>query len=201
MKTLLISFALAASALASAVPSSGFSSSCPASERVLVETHNVTAGGHEFQVSTKACSAEILAAHSAQESKELQKRQTFDSCVGETMTFGCFGAGAGPTLADCTALSSAMVAAFEQPGQPILFTVLAGFVQEFSHGTCLYAWINENPAGTVTLQYCYSSVSQDLGLTAANNCLPRGDLGGFATASNPQLIPASLDWVFEVVHS
>ncbi|KAJ7433613.1 hypothetical protein B0H11DRAFT_1939315 [Mycena galericulata] len=86
-------------------------SSCKASDRVLVSTRNVTAAGHEFQVSTKACSADVL------NSRAIEKRQVFDVCNnGETQNFECVAGGVGPTFTDCDNLSAAIEAAFEQPG-------------------------------------------------------------------------------------
>jgi hypothetical protein len=53
----------------------GMLSSCPASDRVLVETRNfTTAAGHNIKISTKACSADVLATRS------LEKRQTINVC-------------------------------------------------------------------------------------------------------------------------
>ncbi|KAJ7690194.1 hypothetical protein B0H17DRAFT_1065235 [Mycena rosella] len=190
----LLSFASAV--VSSIVPARGLSS-CIAQDRVLVETRNVTAAGHEFQVLTKACSADVL------NSRAVQKRQTFNSCAaGETTTYTCVtNEGAGPLLADCTALSAAIVAAFEQAGEPTLFTVSPQFVQEFSLGTCLYAWINQNPVGGATLQCSYSYVTGVLAFNLDESCIVPGDTGGFTTVSNPQLVPASLEWNFEVLHS
>ncbi|KAJ7884937.1 hypothetical protein B0H13DRAFT_1889771 [Mycena leptocephala] len=187
---------LASVVVSSAITARGVSS-CKASDRVLVDTQTVTAAGHKFQVSTKACSADALA------SRSLEKRVTFNSCAaGETTTYTCVtNQGVGPLEADCVALSNAIVAAFEGPGQPTLFTVSPQFAQEFSLGTCLWAWINNNPVGGATLQYCYSGLTGVLGFNLDNSCIVPGDTGGFVTASNPLLVSASLDWVFEVLHS
>ncbi|KAF7344260.1 hypothetical protein MVEN_01717300 [Mycena venus] len=187
---------LASTVVSSAIPARGIFS-CIAQDRVLVETRNVTAGGHEFQVSTKACSADVLT------SRAVEKRQVFNSCAaGETTTFTCVtNEGVGPLASDCSALTAAIVAAFEQSGDPALFTVSPQFVQEFSLGTCLYAWINQNPVGGATLQCSYSYVTSVLAPTLDSDCVTQGDTGGFTTVSNPQLVPASLDWNFEVIHS
>ncbi|KAJ7921727.1 hypothetical protein B0H13DRAFT_1866508 [Mycena leptocephala] len=162
---------LASVVVSSAITARGVSS-CKASDRVLVDTQTVTAAGHKFQVSTKACSADALA------SRSLDKRVTFNSCAaGETTTYTrVHQPRSRPARGRLVALSNAIVAAFEDQA----------FVQEFSLGTCLWAWINNNPVGGATLQYCYSGLLYR----------PR-DTGGFVTASNPLLVPASLDWVFE----
>ncbi|KAJ6540524.1 hypothetical protein B0H19DRAFT_1269097 [Mycena capillaripes] len=150
-----------------------------------------------FLISTKACSADGVT------SRSVEKRQVFNSCAaGEATTFTCVtNQGVGPLLADCTALSSAIVAAFEQPGQPSLFTVSPQFAHKFSLGTCLYAWINQNPVGGATLQCSYSYVTSFLAFNLDESCIVPGDTGGFTTVSSPQLVPASLDWNFEVLHS
>lgn len=150
-------------------------SSCHASDRVLVDTHSVTAGGYEFQVSTKACSADVLQ-FSSPSSRTLQKRTTFATC-GFGGAFECIrNEGIVPLPADCLALNNAFIAAFIGPTRnchlhcslctflnpniyvvPTLFTVPPQFVQEFSLGTCLWAWINENPntVNGATLTECY----------------------------------------------
>ncbi|KAJ7921711.1 hypothetical protein B0H13DRAFT_2318222 [Mycena leptocephala] len=157
---------LASVVVSSAITARGVSS-CKASDRVLVDTQTVTAAGHKFQVSTKACSADALA------SRSLEKRVTFNSCAaGETTTYTCVtNQGVGPLKADCVALSNAIVAAFEGPSQPTLFTVSPQFVQEFSLGTCLWAWINNNPACGATLQYCYSGLTGVLAFNLDNSCI------------------------------
>ncbi|KAJ7442340.1 hypothetical protein B0H11DRAFT_2292079 [Mycena galericulata] len=124
-------------------------SSCKASDRVLVSTRNVTAAGHDFQVSTKACSADVL------NSRAIEKRQVFDVCNNGERVAG----GAGPTFTDCDNLSAAMAAAFEQPGDPTLFVVDPQFAQEFTLGTCLWAFINDNPVGGAILEFCYVEVA------------------------------------------
>ncbi|KAJ7648331.1 hypothetical protein DFH06DRAFT_1332567 [Mycena polygramma] len=170
---------------------------CAAENRVLVDARTVTAAGHKFQIATKACSADVLA------SRPLEKRLTFNSCnVTELLPFTCVtNQGPGPLLADCAALQTAIVAAFEGPGQPPLFTVAPQFVQEFSLGTCLWAWINNNPVNGATLQYCYSALTNTLGPGIDNSCIAAGDTGGFIVPSNPALDPRSLAWAFEVLHS
>ncbi|KAJ6534657.1 hypothetical protein DFH09DRAFT_1369766 [Mycena vulgaris] len=179
----------------SATPSPGFVPSCKASDRVLVETRNVTAAGHEIQISTKACSADVLASHS------VAKRQVFNACTGETTTFTCVtNQGAGPLEADCVALENALPAFAAAQSNPFSFTVQPQFVQEFTLGTCLWAWINTNPVGGATLQYCYVGVEAN-GVTLDGNCIFAGDTGGVAIPSNPLLNPVVLAWVFEVLHS
>ncbi|KAJ6502834.1 hypothetical protein C8R47DRAFT_1106912 [Mycena vitilis] len=68
---------LASIVLSSDVPvqADNFQSSCKAEDRVLIETRNVSAAGHEFQVSTKACSPD------AGVSRPLEKRETLDACI------------------------------------------------------------------------------------------------------------------------
>ncbi|KAJ7618903.1 hypothetical protein DFH06DRAFT_1236724 [Mycena polygramma] len=177
-------------------------SACPAADRVLVETRNITAAGHEFQVSTKACSAAVLGSRAA-----LEKRITFNSCAaGEKQTFTCVtNQGVGPTAADCDALETAMKAAYLQPGEPALFTVNPQFVQEFSLGTCLWAWFNTNPVGGAILEYCYADLTNILGADLDMSCIDPGntaiDTGGYVIPSNPALDQRSLAWVFEVLHS
>ncbi|KAJ7144287.1 hypothetical protein C8R44DRAFT_973870 [Mycena epipterygia] len=73
-------------------------------------------------------------------------------------------------------------------------------VQKFSRGTCLYAWINQNPMGGAVLQCSYGYVTSFLAFNLDESCILGGDTGGFTTVSNPQLVPASLDWNFEVLH-
>ncbi|KAJ6527236.1 hypothetical protein DFH09DRAFT_1186968, partial [Mycena vulgaris] len=173
----------------------GASSATPSSDRVLAETRNVTAAGHEIQISTKACSAEVLASHS------VAKRQVFNACAGgETTTFTCVtNQGAGPLEADCVALENTLTAFagtqidLKLP-HPFSFTVLPQFVQEFTLGTCLWAWINTNPVGGATLQYCYVGLEAN-GVTLDGNCIFPGDTGGVAIPSNPQLNPVVLAWV------
>ncbi|KAF7367597.1 hypothetical protein MSAN_00823000 [Mycena sanguinolenta] len=173
-------------------------SSCKAEDRVLVDSRNVTAGGYEFQVSTKACSAAVLT------SRVFQKRVYYNSCAsGETLTstYTCVtNQGTGPLEADCVSLSNALTAAYEGPGDPTLFTVSPQYAQEFSYGTCLWAWINQNPVGGAALEYCYSGLNV-MGFNLDQSCIVNGDTGGYVIPSNPQLVPASLNWVFEVLHS
>ncbi|KAJ7473846.1 hypothetical protein B0H11DRAFT_2195513 [Mycena galericulata] len=164
--------------------------SCKASDRVLVSTRNVTAAGHEFQVSTKACSADVL------NSRALEKRQVFDLCNnGETLNFECVvGEGAGPLLGDCDNLEQAIIAAFEEPGDP-------QFAQEFSLGTCLWAWINDNPVGGAVLEFCYSELTSELGPLLIDDCIIDGVTGGIAFPSGINFVPAALEWTFEVLRA
>ncbi|KAJ7458241.1 hypothetical protein FB451DRAFT_1372370 [Mycena latifolia] len=188
---------LASLAVSSATPSQGILSSCNARDRVLVETRNVTAAGHEIQISTKACSADVLTTRSLKESL------TFNACTG----------GPGPLESDCASLESALPAAvaaasgdslpswpwmfpeFDYSG-PTMFTVAPQFVQEFTLGTCLWAWINNNPINGATLQYCYVGVEVHGG-NIDELCIIPGDTGGVAIPSNPQLNPVVLAWIFE----
>jgi len=188
---------LASAVVSSTIPVQGISA-CRAQDRVLVESHTVTAGGHEFTMSTKACSEDALKSVGG-----VDKRLVFNSCAsGETTTFTCVtNEGVGPLASDCTALSAAIVAADEQAGDATLFSVSPQFVQEFSLGTCLYAWINQNPVGGPILECSYSYTTFDLAFNLDESCISNGDTGGFTTVSNPALVPASLDWNFEVLHS
>ncbi|KAJ6571159.1 hypothetical protein B0H19DRAFT_1255150 [Mycena capillaripes] len=188
---------LASLVVSSARPSQGLLSSCLAQDRVLVETRNVTAAGHEIQISTKACSADVLAASS----RSLHKRQVFNACEGETTTYTCvINQGIGPLRTDCAALEAALPAFLASEGGPTSFTVSPQFVQEFTLGTCLWAWINTNPVGGATLQYCYVGVEVN-GANLDNDCIVPGDTAGVAIPSNPQLNPVVLAWAFEVLHS
>ncbi|KAJ7921452.1 hypothetical protein B0H13DRAFT_1866613 [Mycena leptocephala] len=130
----------------------GVLSSCNARDRVLVETRNVTVAGHEIQISTKACSADVLT------SRSLEKRQVINTCAGG-QTFSCVvNQGIGPLEADCAALEAALPPFLASEGNPPTFTVSPQFAQEFTLGTCLWAWINTNPVGGITLQYCYQNL-------------------------------------------
>jgi len=127
---------------------------------------------------------------------------TFNTC-GIGGGFDCVtNQGPGPLEADCVALSNAIVAAFAQPGQSPDFAVVPQFAQEFSLGTCLWAWINENPVGGAILQACYADLTQFLG-SVLNECIVAGDTGGFVIPGtfNPHEFPAGLDWTFEILHS
>ncbi|KAJ7473850.1 hypothetical protein B0H11DRAFT_2236331 [Mycena galericulata] len=161
-------------------------SSCKASDRVLVSTRNVTAAGHEFQVSTKACSADVL------NSRALQKRQVFDLCNnGETVNFECVvGEGAGPLFNDCANLEEAIIAAFEQPGDNTLFSVEPQFAQEFSLGSCLWAWINDNPVGGAILDFCFSEVT-NIGAILNDDCIIDGVTAGIAFPSGVNFVEAA----------
>ncbi|KAJ6527201.1 hypothetical protein DFH09DRAFT_1186909 [Mycena vulgaris] len=128
---------------------------------------------------------------------EARNGQVFNACAGgETTRFTCMAnQGAGPLEADCVALENALPA-FAATQNPFSFTVLPQFIQEFALGTCLFAWINTNPVGGATLQYCYAGVEAN-GITLDGNCIFPGDTGGVAIPSNPQLNPVVLAWVFE----
>ncbi|KAJ7751453.1 hypothetical protein B0H16DRAFT_1460356 [Mycena metata] len=197
--------AFVALVVSSAVPATevqGVSStSCKAADRVLLKTHNVTAGGHEFQVSTKACSADVLALSSQSQPRAIEKRQSFTVC-GIGGEFRCVvGQGVGPLEADCAALSSAVIAAFEETGDSGVFSVAPQFVQELSLGTCLWAWINENPvSGGAVLQECYSTLTSFLA-PDLNSCILNADTGGFVIPEtlNVGFDPRILEWTFECV--
>jgi hypothetical protein len=93
------------------IPAQGVLSSCNARDRVIVETRNVTVGGHEIQISTKACSADVLA------SPSLEKRLVLNAC-GNDDTFTCVleGGVPGPVRSDCTALENALPAFLASEG-------------------------------------------------------------------------------------
>ncbi|KAF7359058.1 hypothetical protein MSAN_01246800 [Mycena sanguinolenta] len=175
----------------------GVSPSCQAQDRVLVKSRTLSVDGHEIQISTKACSADVLEASR----RPLAKRQVFDACEGETTTYTCVtNEGTGPLEADCAALQTALPAALANEGNPSSFEVPPQFAEEFSLGTCLWAFINENPVGGATLSYCYVGVEVN-GENLDESCIVPGDTGGFTTVSNPNLNPIVLDWTFEVLHS
>ncbi|KAJ7775979.1 hypothetical protein DFH07DRAFT_766917 [Mycena maculata] len=123
-----------------------------------------------WTVSSKACSAEALASHA------LEKRQTGDSCIISEKKVIC-AAGTAPTASDCDALETAIITAFDQPG-------------EFSLGTCLWSWVNNNPVGGATLEYCYSDLVDE-------TCVDSGDLGVIEPL-DPTLSPV-FDWFLECV--
>ncbi|KAJ7673725.1 hypothetical protein DFH06DRAFT_1467189 [Mycena polygramma] len=194
---LVLSLYLASVVVSSTVPAP--LSSCKAENRVLVETRNITAGGYEFQVSTKACSPDVGTP------RTLEKRETLNACIAENLSFNCVtgGAARGPLGADCGHLELAVVAAFQKPGasDPPGFTVDPQFAAEFALGTCLWAWINENPVGGPTLEFCYSELSTTLGPTLDFDCVINAGLngytGGFVVPSSATADPRALDWVFE----
>ncbi|KAJ7218373.1 hypothetical protein GGX14DRAFT_541362 [Mycena pura] len=199
-------FAFVTLVVSSAVPApSASSTSCKAADRVLVETHTVTAGGHELQVSTKACSADVLALSQSQP-RAIEKRQFFNIC-GSEGEFQCVvGQGVGPLEADCVALSNAIVAMFEAGanGANAVFTVAPQFVQEFSLGTCLWAFINENPVtGGFLMEECYSTLTEFLAPALMEDCVATGETAGFVIPEtlNKNTNPLFLDWTFEILHS
>ncbi|KAJ7764331.1 hypothetical protein B0H16DRAFT_1687743 [Mycena metata] len=178
----------------------GASTACKAADRVLVANRTVTAGSHEFQVATKACSADVLALSAHSKPRAIEKRQTFTICEISGANECVVGQGAGPLEADCAALSSAVVAAFEGAGESGVFTVAPQFVQELSLGTCLWAWINENPvSGGASLEECYSTVTGVLAANLNGQCILNGDTGGFIIPEtlNVGLDPRVLEWTFE----
>ncbi|KAJ7833854.1 hypothetical protein B0H14DRAFT_2591212 [Mycena olivaceomarginata] len=99
--------------------------------------------------------------------------------------------GIGPLESDCATLEAALPAAIAAAGGPTSFTVPPQFVQEFTLGTCLWAWFNTNPLNGATLQYCYD-VLEIHGKNLDLDCITRGDTGGFAIPNNPQLNPVVL---------
>ncbi|KAJ7730407.1 hypothetical protein B0H16DRAFT_1696918 [Mycena metata] len=206
MKPSFLTFTLISLFVSSVVFAQGAAlTSCKAADRVLINNRTVSAGGHEFQVSTKACSADVLALSSRSHSRAIEKRDTFTTC-GIGGEFRCVvGQGVGPLAADCAALSNAVVAAFESNTGPALdtFTVPPQFVQELSLGTCLWAWINENPVtGGAVLQECYSTLTGFLA-PDLNSCITAADTGGFVIPGtlNTGFDPRILEWTFEILHS
>ncbi|KAJ7730316.1 hypothetical protein B0H16DRAFT_1469664 [Mycena metata] len=174
----------------------GVLSSCPASDRVLVETRNfTTAAGHNIQISTKACSADVLATRS------LEKRQTINVYSG----------GIAPTRSDCLNLQEEFPELIEEEGgncflsprymyfefdssDPTFFVLEPQFVQEFTLDTCLWTWVNENVVGGANLEYCFSGVASN-GNFLNENCIGEGDSGGFITTTTNN---AAQFWVQEI---
>ncbi|KAJ7672022.1 hypothetical protein B0H17DRAFT_1141309 [Mycena rosella] len=165
---------------------------CKASDRVLIETRNVTAGGHTIQISTKACSAEAVA------SRGLAKRQVQNACVAETINFECLIGGTAPLAADCTALESAVPAALAAEGNPTFFELAPQTVEEFTLGTCLWAWVNNNPVGGATLEFCFSEV-EEIGEILDSGCIAAGETGGLALPSSATVPASELAWFQEFV--
>ncbi|KAJ7838564.1 hypothetical protein B0H13DRAFT_1911678 [Mycena leptocephala] len=137
-------------------------------------------------------------------SRAIEKRDNFNVCNLSGSNHCVINEGTGPLEADCLALSNAIVAAFEESNRNCLpanaiFSVAPQFVQEFSLGTCLWAWINENPVNSgVNLQECYETLTFVLG-NNLNSCIIAGDTGGFAIPAtlNTNENPAALDWTFD----
>ncbi|KAF9073514.1 hypothetical protein BDP27DRAFT_1360149 [Rhodocollybia butyracea] len=98
------------------ISAQSFPSACQASDRVLVETRNITVSGKTLQISKKACSADIVAPRS------LEKRQVLESCE-------CF---TGPVLEDCVELTTSL----ELSSEPEFFEVAPGFAETFTFQTC-----------------------------------------------------------------
>ncbi|KAJ7260662.1 hypothetical protein C8J57DRAFT_1319187 [Mycena rebaudengoi] len=179
---------LAALAVSSTLPSGGaVLSSCTAGARVLVETRNVTVAGHEIQVSTEACSANIIT------SRSFEKRQTL--ACGQATSFACAAAPPGPAPADCAALQAALPAFVAAQPSPF-FVVAPQTVQVLSLGTCEYAWINNNAVGGVTLQGCWSDVVF-FGSILTPGCINAGQTAGIAF---PTTAVVNNAWIFEVLH-
>ncbi|KAF9069060.1 hypothetical protein BDP27DRAFT_1325949 [Rhodocollybia butyracea] len=74
---------LAVSSVKQSVPAQSMPSACQASDRVLIESHNVTVSGITIQFSKVACSADALVA-----SRSLEKRQVLNSCDGGMLNPG-----------------------------------------------------------------------------------------------------------------
>ncbi|KAF8143661.1 hypothetical protein K438DRAFT_1993625 [Mycena galopus ATCC 62051] len=156
---------------------------------LLVETRNITVAGHEIQVSTKACSANIIA------SRSFEKRQTF--ACGQATTLECaVGPAAAPAPTDCAALQAALPAFVAAQPSPF-FVVAPQFVEELALGTCLYAWINNNAVGGVSLEGCWTDV-ETFGSILTPGCINVGQNAGIAF---PTTAVANDAWIFEVVHS
>ncbi|KAJ7512407.1 hypothetical protein B0H11DRAFT_1898897 [Mycena galericulata] len=86
------------------------------------------------------------------------------------------------------------------PG-PAFFTVAPQFVKEFSLGTCLWAWINDNPVNGAVLEFCNGGLTP-LADVVDNNCVTNPSVigsGGYALpipfTTNP--FPAYADWIFD----
>ncbi|KAF7367935.1 hypothetical protein MSAN_00858500 [Mycena sanguinolenta] len=193
MKTALSFVALlsvAALAVSAALPSGGVvSTSCAAGTRVLVETRNVTVGEHEIQVSTKACSPNIIA------SRSFEKRQTV--ACGQATTLECaVSPVAAPLPADCNTLQAVLPSFVATQPSPF-FVVAPQFVEELALGTCQYAWINDNAVGGVTLEGCWTDV-ETFGSILTGGCIDVGQSAGIAFATTPAVNDA---WIFEVLHS
>ncbi|KAJ7036416.1 hypothetical protein C8F04DRAFT_1181427 [Mycena alexandri] len=163
---------------------------CKASDRVLIETRNVTAGGHTIQISTKACSAEAVA------SRPLAKRQVENACEFGGSDLRCGTGGTAPLAADCTALESALPAALAAEGNPTLFEVAPQTAEEFSLGTCLWAWANNNPAGGATLEFCFSDLVQ-FGKDLDKDCIAAGATVGLVQPNSATLPASELAWFQE----
>ncbi|KAJ7453405.1 hypothetical protein FB451DRAFT_1565563 [Mycena latifolia] len=191
----IVSNAALTQGVASPLPSQGITpqgvlSSCPASDRVLVETRNfTTAAGHNIQISTKACSADVLATRS------LEKRQTINVCNSASLSFECAAGGIAPTTSDCRNLQEEFPELIEEEGDPTFFVLEPQFVQEFTLDTCLWAWVNENVVGGANLEYCFSGVASN-GNFLNENCIDEGDSGGFITTTTNN---AAQFWVQEVL--
>ncbi|KAJ6503543.1 hypothetical protein C8R45DRAFT_973192 [Mycena sanguinolenta] len=179
---------LAAFAVSSTLPSGGVvSSSCAAGARVLIDTRTVTVAGHEIQVSTKACSGNSIA------SRSFEKRQTV--ACGQATTLECaVGPAAAPVPADCAALQAALPAfVASQPSN--FFVVAPQTVEELTLGTCLYAWINDNAVGGVTLEGCWTDV-ETFGSILTPGCIA---VGQNAAIAFPTTAVANDAWIFEFV--
>ncbi|KAJ7215579.1 hypothetical protein GGX14DRAFT_392014 [Mycena pura] len=192
MKTVLSFVALISLAAASStLPSGGkVLSSCAADARVLVKTRNFTVGGHEIQVSTKACSANIVT------SRSFGKRQTLLCDTRQATTFECATGLPPPVIADCDNLRAALPG-FVATQPPFFEPVAPQFLQSVTLGTCEYAWINNNPVGGATLEGCWSDM-EEFGSILTSGCIEVGEPAGIAFPTVPLAIPNDT-WIFEFV--
>ncbi|KAF9073513.1 hypothetical protein BDP27DRAFT_1417001 [Rhodocollybia butyracea] len=165
-------------------------SACQVSERVVIESHNVTVSGKTIQVSQVACSADALV------SRSLEKRQVLNACDGSSVNLECVTeAGvAGPLTADCEALATIIADSGELAD---FFEVAPGFAEIFSSGTCEWAWINSNAVGGPTLEYCLENI-----LLLGEDLIPCTEeldsIGGFAQPTDFALVTTDT-WTFEII--
>jgi len=181
--------------LASVVLSSTISvprtSSCKASDRVLVNAHTVTSpDGHEIQIATKACSADALNSPHG-----LTKRQTI-STASDGQRYTCVtGEGAGPNPSDCAVIINYLQSTYVATDSQAIFVVSPQFAQVLTYATCEWAWINTEPVGGYTLSDLYLDL-YDLGANL-NDCVVAGDSGGIGTPIFSATM-FTVDWEFEV---
>ncbi|KAF9068156.1 hypothetical protein BDP27DRAFT_1364321 [Rhodocollybia butyracea] len=171
---------LASISVSSAIQSAqSMPSACQASERVLIETNNVTVSGKTIRFSKLACSADALIA-----SRSLEKRQVLNSCDG------CV---AGPLTADCDELSDLLAASSELDE---FFEVPPGFAETLTFGTfecgatLEYYFENLELLGDDLLP-CTSESDNGIGHFI-------GAIGGFAMPTD-FAIAAADTWTFEVL--
>ncbi|KJA16388.1 hypothetical protein HYPSUDRAFT_80093 [Hypholoma sublateritium FD-334 SS-4] len=164
--------------------------SCKASDRVVVKSRNVTSSdGHEIQIATKACSADVIKA-----TRDLEKRQVINVDVDGSRFTCVTGEGVGPAPADCQVIISFLQTNFVDIDSQASFSVAPGFAEVITAGTCEWAWINTEPSGGFTLGYDFLNFF-DLGFDL-ESCITNGDSGGIATPifSGNDLV---VDWQFE----